>query len=264
MGKKPSFQFYHDDYIGGTMGFTIEQHGAYLLCLISQFKDGHLSEEKLNQVCGGRFDLIKSKFITDENGLYFNERMDEISLSSRLYKISRTINRDAKCQKCKNKTEIDNICISCVDHMLFICASHDDHMGDGDGDGIGIVLPRLEDKTEGVQREISDPIKVGIFYEVIANGPEKWKAEEIQGSQMWGRWTQEIPSNWKNQLPDIASKYKTYTDFRLARDKIDPMSLRNWLSSGEYMKNYPVATPEPKKVDEWEAFKQQARNLNRK
>lgn len=38
MAKDPRFNFYPDNYMGGTLGFTLEQHGAYLQLIILQSK----------------------------------------------------------------------------------------------------------------------------------------------------------------------------------------------------------------------------------
>jgi len=142
MGNQPSFQFYHDDYIGGTMGFTLEQHGAYLLCVILQFKNGHFSEDDANNLTGGKFGIVKKKFKTDDLGFFYSEKMDAVSLNERVYRKSRGINSDKICSTCQNKPEKKSpyneyiICLSCENHMKFICKSYDNHMGGG---GISIL-----------------------------------------------------------------------------------------------------------------------------
>jgi len=37
MAKDPAFLFYPNDYIGGTMGMTFEEKGAYIELLMLQF-----------------------------------------------------------------------------------------------------------------------------------------------------------------------------------------------------------------------------------
>jgi hypothetical protein len=73
--KDPAFLFYPNDYLGGTMGFSVEQHGLYILALIFQFNNGHFSEEQINGVLNNQFNIIKHKFKTDGK-LYWNERLD--------------------------------------------------------------------------------------------------------------------------------------------------------------------------------------------
>jgi len=80
MAKDPAFLFYAGDYLGGTMGFTLEQHGAYLLCLLLNFNTGRFTEEQAINVCGAQkkiWDKIKHKFQVDLHGLYYNKRIEE-------------------------------------------------------------------------------------------------------------------------------------------------------------------------------------------
>jgi predicted GIY-YIG superfamily endonuclease len=76
MSKDPAFLFYPNDYLGGTMGFSFEQHGMYIMCLILQFNNGPFSYDRAQSLCIGKFDEIKSKF-TFENDVYFNKRLGE-------------------------------------------------------------------------------------------------------------------------------------------------------------------------------------------
>jgi len=75
MSKDPAFLFYPNDYLGGTMGFNLEQHGAYLLLLIYQFNNGSFSVETACQIVGTQvFESIRHKF-TENNGCICNARL---------------------------------------------------------------------------------------------------------------------------------------------------------------------------------------------
>lgn len=80
MAKDPAFLFYPNDYIGGTMGMTFEEKGAYMELLMTQFNRGHMTSQVIEQVLGHTFGrlwvTIKDKFIIDGQGLYYNERLD--------------------------------------------------------------------------------------------------------------------------------------------------------------------------------------------
>jgi hypothetical protein len=76
MGKDPAFLFYPNDWLGGTMGMTFEQKGAYMDLLMTQFNRGHMSGQVVGQVVGQLWGQIKDKFKTDSNGFYYNERLD--------------------------------------------------------------------------------------------------------------------------------------------------------------------------------------------
>lgn len=76
MAKDPRFNFYPDNWIGGTEGFTLEQEGAYLALIIMQSKVGRFTKEqaidKLLQktrgnaaASAGLWKFLMQKFDTD-------------------------------------------------------------------------------------------------------------------------------------------------------------------------------------------------------
>lgn len=73
----PAFLFYVDRYIGGTMGFSLEQHGAYILLMCYQFNNGHFCEETAVSIAGQTWDSIKKKFTTDADGLWYNDVLEK-------------------------------------------------------------------------------------------------------------------------------------------------------------------------------------------
>jgi len=76
LGKDPAFLFYPGDYIGGTMGMTFEEKGAYMDLLMMQFNRGHMTTDMIGQTVGQLWDKIQVKFIQDDKGLWYNERLD--------------------------------------------------------------------------------------------------------------------------------------------------------------------------------------------
>ena len=94
MSKDPAFLFYPNDYIGGTMGMTFEQKGAYVELLMLQFNRGHMTLCEIKQVLNHKNDhlwnAIKSKFIIDDKGMYYNERLEsEQKKTQGLYRIKK-------------------------------------------------------------------------------------------------------------------------------------------------------------------------------
>jgi uncharacterized protein YdaU (DUF1376 family) len=75
--KDPAFLFYPNDYLGGTMGMTFEEKGAYIELLMLQFNRGHMTSHMIGQTVGQIWDKIQDKFIKDENGKYYNVRLEE-------------------------------------------------------------------------------------------------------------------------------------------------------------------------------------------
>jgi hypothetical protein len=76
MAKDPAFLFYPNDYIGGTMGMTFEEKGAYIEILMLQFNRGHMTSHMIGQLVGQLWESIKCKFVQDEQGLWYNIRLD--------------------------------------------------------------------------------------------------------------------------------------------------------------------------------------------
>ena len=66
--KDPAFLFYPNDYIGGTMGMTFEEKGAYMELLMTQFNRGHMTTQVTMQVVGQLWNSVKDKFIQDGTG----------------------------------------------------------------------------------------------------------------------------------------------------------------------------------------------------
>ena len=92
MGKDPSVLFYTGDFLVGTMKMNYAQKGKYIQLLCLQHQDGHLSEDDMLSVCGDYDEKIFSKFVKDEEGKYYNERMEVESVKRRRFIESRQRN----------------------------------------------------------------------------------------------------------------------------------------------------------------------------
>lgn len=96
MAKDPAFLFYPNDYLGGTLGLTFEEKGAYIELLMMQFNRGHMTKDMICHMLGQRVDIIWSKiaekFKIDENGCYYNVRLEEEQLKRAKFTESRRNN----------------------------------------------------------------------------------------------------------------------------------------------------------------------------
>ena len=77
MGKDPAFLFYTSDFLLGTWVMTFEDKGKYITILSYMHQNGRLSEEVIHKLAGDISTNLKSKFKIDENGLWYNERLEE-------------------------------------------------------------------------------------------------------------------------------------------------------------------------------------------
>lgn len=108
--KDPAFLFYSSDFLTGTMFMSDVQLGKYIKLLCIQHQKGHLSEKDMLNICK-RYDKdIFDKFIKDNDGNYYNIRLQKEIDKRRNYSKSRSENR-------KNKITFENICFSYVKHM---------------------------------------------------------------------------------------------------------------------------------------------------
>lgn len=101
MGKDPAFLFYPGDWLGGTLGMTFEEKGAYMELLMLQFNRGHMTKHMIGQTVGQLWVNIEDKFKVDDKGLYYNARLEEEQTKRKNYSDSRRNNVLGKNQYSK-------------------------------------------------------------------------------------------------------------------------------------------------------------------
>lgn len=108
MAKDPAFLFYPNDWIGGTMGMTFEEKGAYVELLMLQFNRGHMTKDMIGHAVGQLWVKIEDKFRKDKDGLYYNVRLDFEKEKRKKYAKSRSNNKLGTNQytnKCGHMTD---------------------------------------------------------------------------------------------------------------------------------------------------------------
>ena len=108
--KDPAVLFYPESYLVGTRFMTYEQKGKYMELLCFQHQQGHLSEEDMLAICGEYDKRIFAKFVVDENGLYYNERMEEEIIRRNKYTeaLRRNGEKGGRPKK-TNENQLDNL-----------------------------------------------------------------------------------------------------------------------------------------------------------
>jgi uncharacterized protein YdaU (DUF1376 family) len=120
MAKDPAFLFYPNDWIGGTMGMTFEEKGAYVELLMTQFNRGHMTTHMIGQVVGQIWDKIQDKFIKDDKGLWYNPRLEEEKLKRQNYTKSRRNNVSGENQHTKKDKKYKEKQVGHMDgHMTY-------------------------------------------------------------------------------------------------------------------------------------------------
>lgn len=115
--KDPAFLFYSSDFLSGTMLMTDEEIGQYIKLLCLQHQKGHLKEKDMLNICKTYNEDIFSKFIKDEEGNYYNERLEYEANKRKAYSESRRNNRKKKEETKTYEEDMKNICNSYEEHM---------------------------------------------------------------------------------------------------------------------------------------------------
>jgi hypothetical protein len=110
MSKDPAFLFYSSDFLTGTLLMSMEQKGKFITLLCIQHQKGHLSEKDMLHICGSYDEDVFSKFQKDEQGKFYNIRLEEEVDKRKAYSESRRNNR-------KKKEDMNNTSSSYVEHM---------------------------------------------------------------------------------------------------------------------------------------------------
>lgn len=117
MGKDPAFLFYPGDWLGGTMGMTFEQKGAYIELLMMQFNRGHMTTHMVGQAVGQHWVTLQDKFIQDKDGLWYNVRLDEEKEKRKNFVSSRNNNINGENQYSKAPKKIGHKTKHMTSHM---------------------------------------------------------------------------------------------------------------------------------------------------
>lgn len=120
--KDPAFLFYSSDFLSGTMLMSDEEVGQYIKLLCLQHQKGHLKEKDMLNICKRQSEEIFSKFKKDEEGNYYNERLENEIGRRKAYSESRRNNRKKKVLEEQKKETYE-------EDMKNICNSYEEHMG---------------------------------------------------------------------------------------------------------------------------------------
>jgi hypothetical protein len=179
MAKDPAFLFYSGDFLTGVTGMNMEERGQYITLLCLQHAKGHLTLELMNRSVPGLSSYVLEKFQQDEDGLYFNQRLEEEAIKRNKFCKSRSENRKGK----ENKDMI-NICETSVLHMENENVNSNDIVLGSNVNNKGIAkieknLPAKTNKKTGITWNENDPQGM-----LKMRGHEKKKLTEEQFVQV--------------------------------------------------------------------------------
>lgn len=74
--RDPAFLFFSSDFLTGVADLTFEERGQYITLLCLHHQKGRLSKKIIDMNCPNVSKDVLSKFCIDENGLYYNKRLE--------------------------------------------------------------------------------------------------------------------------------------------------------------------------------------------
>jgi len=214
MSKDPAFLFYPNDYLGGTMGFSFKQHGAYLMLLIFQFNNGPFKKETAIGMVGEElFNSICHKF-EEKDGCICNARLMQEITRRKEYSQNRRENAKNGWKKRKN----NSISNESAKHMQSTCNDSALHMGNetrtrtrarnkDETENIYAAYPRKKGKLAAL-KSIEKAFKIiepDVLLEKVKKYAESVKDKDpefIPYPSTWfnqGRWEDEIEKPVNNR-----------------------------------------------------------------
>lgn len=183
MAKDPAFLFYPADWIGGTMGMTFEQKGAYMELLMLQFNRGHMTTHMIGHTVGQVFGQIQDKFKKDENGLWYNQRLDVEKEKRQAYTQSRRNNILGENQHNKDIGHMDG-------HMI-------GHMVNVNKDiNKSIIVSNIEERKKIFKTELNSYLNNPYPLSLIKLFSEYWTEKNKSGTKM----RFEMQKTWETNL----------------------------------------------------------------
>lgn len=184
MAKDPAFLFYPNDWLGGTIGMTFEEKGAYMELLMMQFNRGHMTSHMCGQVVGQIWDNIKDKFVQDEKGLWYNRRLEEEQENRKNFTNSRKNNLSGINQYTKKDSKSG--------HKNGHMTSHMENVNEDVNEDINTIdnnIKRAFDEIyiSGIRRSWSHvdfDFELKSFCEKVKGSPSKYKQHDAEGLRL--------------------------------------------------------------------------------
>jgi uncharacterized protein YdaU (DUF1376 family) len=113
MGKDPAFMLYSQDFLVGVSDLTMEERGQYITMLCLQHQKGHLTKKNIQISVGNVSEDVMSKFVQDENEMYYNATLENLMQKREAYSQSRSENgkKGGRPRKEPHKNQEKTICL---------------------------------------------------------------------------------------------------------------------------------------------------------
>ncbi len=166
MAKDPAFLFYSSDFLIGTSDLTMEERGQYITLLCLQHQKGSLSERTISLNLGSVSVHVIEKFLKDNDGNFFNKRLnEEIEKRSNFVESRRT--NGSKGGRSKNT---DNHKVNLIDNENVIV-----NVIESLNKSAGVSFRTgAEKNTKPIKARINEGFVIQDFYDVINHKVQTW------------------------------------------------------------------------------------------
>jgi uncharacterized phage protein (TIGR02220 family) len=195
MGKDPAFMLYSQDFLVGVSDLTMEERGQYITMLCLQHQKGHLTKKNIQIAVGNVSEDVMSKFVQDENEMYYNEILESVIHKREAYSQSRSENgkKGGRPRKEPLKNQEKTICLP-------YAKAYENH-SEIENENINVIKDivnylnkklgtRYKYSTKDIQSHIKARIKEGFTYEDFVSVIDK-KYQEWHGTK-WEKYLRPI------------------------------------------------------------------------
>lgn len=216
MGKDPAFMLYSQDFLVGVSDLTMEERGQYITMLCLQHQKGHLTKKNIQIAVGNVSEDVMSKFIQDENEMYYNETLETLIHKREAYSQSRSENgkKGGRPKKEPLKNQEKTICLP-------YAKAYENH-SENENENINVIkniIEYLNNKlgtrykytTKDIQSHIKARLKEGFTYEDFVCVIDK-KYQEWHGTK------------WEEYLRPItlfSTKFQSYLNQKGATNEVN-------------------------------------------
>lgn len=220
MAKDPAFMLYSQDFLVGVSDLTMEERGQYITMLCLQHQKGHLTKKNIQIAVGNVSEDVMSKFVKDENEMYYNETLEVVIHKREAYSQSRSENgkkggRPRKeVPKNHNENQEKTICLP-------YAKAYENH-SEIENENINVIKDiidylnkklgtRYKYTTKDIQSHIKARLKEGFTYEDFVCVIDK-KYQEWHGTK------------WEEYLRPItlfSTKFQSYLNQKGATNEVN-------------------------------------------
>ena len=214
MAKDPAFLFYSQDFYIGTVDLTDEEVGKFIRILCVMHQKGRLKEETIRLLVGSVSVNLKDKFRIDENGLWYNERLELESDKRKNFTNSRK-NNGSKGGRPKKVEPNEN-------HMV----NHMEDVNENENENINEDLNVFKNENEKKKIEETVPVVLHELQSKILSDYPHVSGMKLQLTfQQAEKLSAEFPPN---VISEILDAMENKSDLRKKYTSVN-LTIRNWI-----------------------------------